>query len=203
MGACTNLGFSVCATVTALNGTGNATVLVDQEQRWAGQPPLRPRPSWPMVEPPLNFSSVEERWAMGIEAQCLDYNTTSRQWQNGTLYGELPQRQARLASACHTAPAAAAAFERSWPGGLVALLCMLRVLSTCQRGNPTYPSKQASSLFPPPLHALLAGDKEQWDLGVARLVEASQRPGCCACRLPVPRLTLSTAGCCCTPSWLC
>lgn len=89
MGACTDLGFSACVTVAALNGTDNATVLVDQEQRWAGQEPIRPAPSWPTAEPPAGFNSTREQWALGVEAMCLDYNATTQQWQNGTLYCEL------------------------------------------------------------------------------------------------------------------
>lgn len=88
VGAFTDVGFSACVTVAALNGTGNATTLVDQEQRWAGQEPIRPRPNWPTVEPPANFNSTNEQWGLGIQALCQDYNSTTREWQNGTLYGE-------------------------------------------------------------------------------------------------------------------
>jgi hypothetical protein len=88
VGACTDLGFSACVTVAALNGTSNATVLVDQEQRWAGQEAVRPRPSWPTVKPPAGFNSTEETWALGVQAQCVDYNTTTGKRHNGTLYGE-------------------------------------------------------------------------------------------------------------------
>lgn len=99
VGACTDLGFSACVTVAALNGTGNDTVLVDQEQRWAGQAPIRPRPSWPTVEPPANFNTTAEQWALGIQALCLDYNASAGEWQNGTMYGELQGRWEGLIAA--------------------------------------------------------------------------------------------------------
>ena len=83
------LGMSVCVSAAALNGSGNATVLVDQEQRWGGQGTLRPRPSWPTAEVPLGATVAQETWALGPSALCMDWNETRQGWDNSTqLYRE-------------------------------------------------------------------------------------------------------------------